>query len=113
MNIIDRFLSARVVFLATLQLVGITCLFVASKVEGIVAPSVLHFPHCPDSSYTESEILLAERYVLKTIDWKLSFPNQMRFLRRISKVDDYDLKSRTTGKYLLEVGTLDWHCENL
>ena len=33
----------------------------------------------------------------------------MHFLRRISKVDDYDLKSRTTGKYLLEVGTLEWH----
>jgi hypothetical protein len=110
MNIIDRFLSAQleVVSLAKLQLVGITCLFVASKVEEIVAPSVPHFPHCTDSSHTESEILLAERYVLKTIDWNLNFPNQMHFLRRISKADDYDLKSRTMGKYLLEVGTLEW-----
>jgi hypothetical protein len=32
----------------------------------------------------------------------------MHFLRRISKADDYDLKSRTMGKYLLEVGTLEW-----
>ena len=102
-NIIDRFLSAQVVSLATLQLVGITCLFVASKIEEIVAPSVSHFPHCTDSSYTESEILLGERYVLKTMDWNLSFPNQMHFLRRISKADGYDLKSRTMGKYLLEV----------
>lgn len=107
-NIIDRFLSARVVSLAKLQLVGITCLFVASKVEEIVAPSVSHFLHCADSSYTESEILLAERYVLKTIDWNLSYPNPMHFLRRISKADDYDVKSRTMGKYLLEVGTLEW-----
>ncbi|KAG2351956.1 cyclin-like protein [Suillus spraguei] len=97
-NIIDRFLSARVVSLAKLQLVGIT----------IVAPSVSHFLHCADSSYTESEILLAERYVLKTIDWNLSYPNPMHFLRRISKADDYDVKSRTMGKYLLEVGTLEW-----
>lgn len=107
-NIIDRFLSARVVSLAKLQLVGITCLFVASKVEEIVAPSVSHFLHCADSSYTESEILLAERYVLKTIDWNLSFPNPMHFLRRISKADDYDVKARTIGKYLLEVGALEW-----
>jgi len=85
-----------------------TCLFVASKVEEIVAPSVLHFLHYADSSYTESQILLVERYVLKTIDWNLSFPNPMHFLRRISKADDYDLKSRTMGKYLLEVGTLEW-----
>lgn len=107
-NIIDRFLSARVVSLAKLQLVGITCLFISSKVEEIVAPSVSHFLHCADSSYTESEILLAERYVLKTIDWNLSYPNPMHFLRRISKADDYDVKSRTMGKYLLEVGTLEW-----
>jgi G2/mitotic-specific cyclin 1/2 len=69
--------------LAQLQLVGIMRLFVASKVEEIVAPSVSHFLHCADSSYTESEILpLTERYVLKTIDWNLSFPNPMHFLRQ-------------------------------
>ena len=46
-------------------------------------------------SYTESEIPLAERYILKIIDWNLSFPNPMlamHFLRRISKAHDYDLK---------------------
>ncbi|KAG1732525.1 cyclin-like protein [Suillus lakei] len=95
-NIIDRFLSARVVSLAKLQLVGIACLFVASKVEEIVAQSVSHFLHCADSSYTESEILLAR------------YPNPMHFLRRISKADDYDVKSRTMGKHSPEVGTLEW-----
>jgi len=107
-NIIDRFLSARVVSLAKLQLVGITCLLLAAKVEEIVAPSVSHFLHCADSSYTEAEILLAERYVLKTLDWNLGYPNVMHYLRRISKADDYDLKARTVGKYLLEVAALEW-----
>ncbi|KAL4073501.1 cyclin-like protein [Scleroderma citrinum] len=107
-NIIDRFLSARVVSLAKLQLVGITCLLIAAKVEEIVAPSVSHFLHCADSSYTEGEILLAERYVLKTLDWNLGYPNAMHYLRRISKADDYDLKARTVGKYLLEVAALEW-----
>ncbi|KIK90759.1 hypothetical protein PAXRUDRAFT_27271 [Paxillus rubicundulus Ve08.2h10] len=32
----------------------------------------------------------------------------MHFLRRISKADDYELKACTIGKYLLEVGTLEW-----
>lgn len=107
-NIIDRFLSARVASLAKLQLVGITCLLVAAKVEEIVAPSVSHFLHCADSSYTEAEILQAERYVLKTLDWNLNHPNPMHFLRRISKADDYDVKARTVGKYLLEVAALEW-----
>jgi len=85
MSIIDRILFARVISLAKLQLVDITCLFISSKVKEIVAPSVSHFLHCADSLYTESEIFLTERYVLKTIDWNLGYPNSMHFLRRISK----------------------------
>ena len=72
-NITDHFLSARAMSLAKLQLVGITCLFI-SKAEEIVVPSASHFLHCANSSYTESEILLAERYVLKNIKWNMSFP---------------------------------------
>jgi G2/mitotic-specific cyclin 1/2 len=79
--------------------VGITCLSIASKVEEIVAPSISHFLHCADSSYTESNILLAERYILKTIDWNSSYPNPMHFLYRMVKADDYDVKSRTMGKH--------------
>ncbi|KAI0777212.1 A/B/D/E cyclin [Trametes elegans] len=107
-NIIDRFLSARVVSLAKLQLVGITCMFIAAKVEEIVAPSASNFLYCADSSYNESEILQAERYVLKTIDWNLSYPNPIHFLRRISKADDYNVQVRTIGKYLLEIQCLEW-----
>jgi G2/mitotic-specific cyclin 1/2 len=107
-NIIDRFLSARVVSLAKLQLVGITCLFLAAKTEEIVAPGVGHFLSVADSSYTENEILQAERYVLKTLDWNLSYPNPVHFLRRVSKADDYNVTVRTLGKYLLEIGCLEW-----
>ncbi|KAF8651588.1 hypothetical protein AX16_004704 [Volvariella volvacea WC 439] len=107
-NIIDRFLSARVVSLAKLQLVGITCMFIAAKFEEIVAPSVTHFLTCADSSYTEAEILQAERYVLKTLDWNLSYPNPVHYLRRVSKADEYNVRVRTLGKYLLEIGCLEW-----
>jgi len=66
-NTIDRFLSARVVSLIKLQLVGITCMFIAAEVEEIISPSTANFL-CADSSYSETEILQAERYVLKTLD---------------------------------------------
>ncbi|KAF6757755.1 g2/mitotic-specific cyclin cdc13 [Ephemerocybe angulata] len=100
-NIIDRFLSARVVSLAKLQLVGITCLFIAAKTEEIVAPGVGHFLSVADSSYTDAT-------VLKTLDWNLSYPNPVHFLRRVSKADDYNVTVRTLGKYLLEIGCLEW-----
>ena len=39
-NIIDRFLSNRVLSLVKFQLVGVTAMFVAAKYEEIMAPSV-------------------------------------------------------------------------
>ncbi|KAK2461041.1 hypothetical protein APHAL10511_006982 [Amanita phalloides] len=107
-NIMDRFLSARVVSLAKLQLVGITCMFIAAKVEEILAPSVTHFLMCAESTYTESEILQAERYILKTLDWNLSYPSPMHYLRRVSKADNYNVEVRTLAKYFLEIQCVEW-----
>ena len=107
-NIIDRFLSARVVSLAKLQLVGITCMFLAAKVEEIVAPSATNFLYCADSSYTEAEILQAEKYILKTLEWNMGYPNPINFLRRVSKADEYNVQARTVAKYFLEIECVEW-----
>ena len=66
-NIIDRFLSQRVVSLVKLQLVGVTALFVASKYEEVVCPSVSNFLYMTDGGYQDDEILKAERYILNMI----------------------------------------------
>ena len=106
-NIIDRFLSARVVELEKLQLVGITAMFIASKYEEVLSPHVQNFKHVADDGFTEEEILKAERFVLAALNYDLSYPNPMNFLRRISKADNYDIQTRTLGKYLLEISLLD------
>ncbi|KZV68370.1 hypothetical protein PENSPDRAFT_582519 [Peniophora sp. CONT] len=107
-NVIDRFLSARVVSLAKLQLVGITCMFIAAKVEEIVSPSAHDFLRCADSSYTQLEILQAERYILKTLEWNMSYPNPIHFLRRASKADGYNVQVRTIAKYCMEIACVEW-----
>jgi len=106
-NIIDRFLSCKVVQLDRLQLVGVTAMFIASKYEEVLSPHVQNFRHVADDGFTEQEILTAERFVLSALDYDLSYPNPMNFLRRISKADNYDIQTRTLGKYLLEIGCLD------
>ncbi|QRV94799.1 Cyclin, N-terminal domain [Ceratobasidium sp. AG-Ba] len=106
-NIIDRFLSLRIVSLIKLQLVGITALFIASKYEEIMAPSVTHFLQVSDSEYTEKEILQAEKYVLRTLNWELSYPNPMSWLRRASKADSYDVQTRTLAKFLIEISVVE------
>lgn len=106
-NIIDRFLSTRVVSLVKFQLVGVTALFIAAKYEEVVCPSVSNFLYMTDGGYSDEEILKAERYVLGIIGFNLSYPNPINFLRRISKADGYDIQSRTWAKYLMEISIVD------
>ncbi|CAD6503813.1 BgTH12-05558 [Blumeria graminis f. sp. triticale] len=106
-NIIDRFLSSKAVQLDRLQLVGVTAMFIASKYEEVLSPHVANFRHVADDGFTEAEILSAERYVLTALNYDLSYPNPMNFLRRISKADDYDIQTRTLAKYLMEISLLD------
>lgn len=106
-NIIDRFLSLRVVSLVKLQLVGLTCLFIASKYEEVTSPSIQNFLYMAEDGYTEDEIIRAERYVLQVLKFNLQYPTPMSFLRRSSKADDYDIQTRTLAKYLMEITLLD------
>ncbi|KAG7446809.1 A/B/D/E cyclin [Guyanagaster necrorhizus] len=108
-NIFDRFLSLRpMVSISRLQLVGISCFFVAAKFEESIAPSVEDIVRLAGDQYTVSEMLKAEQYVLKTLNWDLSYAGPMTWLRRGSKADDLEITARTIAKYLLEVGCIEW-----
>jgi G2/mitotic-specific cyclin 1/2 len=106
-NIVDRFLSLRVVSLVKLQLVGLTSLFIAAKYEEVVLPSIKNFLYMAEDGYTEDEIVRAERYVLQVLKFNMQYPTPMSFLRRSSKADDYDVQTRTLAKYLMEITLLD------
>ncbi|KAL7754424.1 G2/mitotic-specific cyclin [Sorochytrium milnesiophthora] len=105
-NIMDRFLSRRVCALAKLQLVGLTALFIAAKYEEVLSPPISQFVYMADNTYKEDEILKAERYILRVLDWAFNFPNPLNFLRRASKADNYDVRNRTVAKYLMEITLL-------
>ena len=106
-NIIDRFLSLRVVSLVKLQLVGLTAMFIASKYEEVVTPSIQNFIYMADGGYSDEEVLKAERYILQVLDFSLQYPSPMSFLRRCSKAESYDYQTRTLAKYLMEVSLID------
>lgn len=71
-NIVDRFLSSRIVSLVKLQLVGITAMFVAAKYEEIMAPSVDEFVYMTENNYLREEILKGERILLQVRCWLIS-----------------------------------------
>ena len=107
-NIVDRFLTKRVVFLQKLQLVGVTAMFIAAKYEEIIAPAVDEFVYMTEKGYTKEEILKGERIMLQTLDFRIShYCSPYSWMRRISKADDYDIQTRTLSKFLTEVTLLD------
>ncbi|PWN44949.1 hypothetical protein IE81DRAFT_320928 [Ceraceosorus guamensis] len=107
LNIVDRFLSKRIINVSKLQLVGLTAMFVASKYEEVLCPSVSNWVYIAEGGYSEDEILRAEQYMLKILGFNLSYANPMNFLRRISKADNYDIQTRTVAKYFMEISLVD------
>lgn len=108
-NIIDRFMTLRVVNLDKIQLVGVTALLLAAKYEEVYPPVLNHFAYLTGGNFDENDILSAEKFVLQVLDFELSYPNPLNFLRRISKADNYDVQSRSFGKYLLEISVVEHH----
>ncbi|XP_004067535.1 G1/S-specific cyclin-E1 [Oryzias latipes] len=69
----DRFMATqRNVLKSTLQLIGITCLFIAAKVEEMYPPKVHNFAYITNKACTEDEILSMEIIVMKELNWNLS-----------------------------------------
>lgn len=106
-NIMDRFMSKEIVQVDKLQLLATGSLFIAAKYEEVYSPSIKNYAYVTDGGFNEEEILNAERFILEILQFSMHYPNPMNFLRRISKADDYDVQSRTIGKYLLEVSVID------
>ncbi|KAF6757781.1 nime/cyclinb [Ephemerocybe angulata] len=106
-NLMDRFLSARPISLNKLQLVGLACFFIATKFEETCAPSVTEIVFLSDNQYTVAEVLKAEMYILRILNWDLRSPGPMNWLRRGSKADDCDGNARTVAKYLTEIACLE------
>ncbi|KAJ8684408.1 hypothetical protein QAD02_020200 [Eretmocerus hayati] len=121
MDYIDRYLSNHQnVPKNQLQLIGITCLFIAAKVEEIYPPKIAEFAYVTDGACTEEEILGKELIVLKGLGWNLSPVTPPGWLNVFMQVDSGDWSRPNTFIYpqygglpysqtsqLLDLATLD------
>ncbi|KAJ2456272.1 G2/mitotic-specific cyclin [Coemansia sp. RSA 2336] len=106
-NLVDRFLSKRQVTVQKLQLVGLTGLLVACKYEEMTTPHIQDFAYLAGNCYSVEEIMNAEVFMLRVLDFDLSFPSPLTFLRRVSKAEQYNMQTRTVAKYLMEICLVD------
>jgi cyclin B len=104
---IDRYLSMKQISQDMLQLVGITSMLVASKYEEIYAPECNDFVYISDGAYTKQQILNMEQTILNTLNFNITHPSALHFLRRYSKAGGSDYTLHTVCKYLIELVLID------
>lgn len=84
-NIFDRYLQSRRINRGQLQLVGVTCLLVASKYEDIYPPELKDLYCLCDKVYSTQQIIDCENDILLVLDFNFVF---------VSSLDIIELKTR-------------------
>ncbi|KAK1434092.1 hypothetical protein QVD17_11010 [Tagetes erecta] len=112
--LIDFFLSKNYIERQKLQLLGISCMLIASKYEEKIAPSVEEFCFITDSTYTKSEVLKMENQVLNNLNFHLSVPTAQTFLRRFVRAAQASCQSSSLelehlASYLAELTLIDYN----
>lgn len=110
LDFIDRYLSAQSnVGKLQLQLIGITCLFLAAKFEEIRPPTVMEFADLTDGACRADDIIENEVVILSAINWEITpmTPNNwlniyMQILLNISKVNEEESLNISNSKELID-----------
>ncbi|KAK7349165.1 hypothetical protein VNO77_06312 [Canavalia gladiata] len=111
--LMDWFLSKNYIERQRLQLLGITCMLIASKYEEINAPRIEDFCFITDNTYTKVEVLKMESQVLKSSEYQLFAPTTQAFLRRFLRAaqashKDPSLELEYLANYLAELTLMDY-----
>ena len=98
---VDRYLSQNVnIHKNKLQLIGITALLIAAKMEEYQAPSAWSLADFTDYACTEDEILDEEVQILKTLNWDLNpvtANNWLKFYMQLIFTEKRNAKGMQTG----------------
>ncbi|CAF1702599.1 hypothetical protein Bca4012_003276 [Brassica carinata] len=112
--LIDWFLHGNYIERQRLQLLGVTCMFIASKYEEIFAPRIEEFCFITDSTYTKDQVLEMESQVLKHFSFQIYTPTPKTFLRRFlraahaSDLEKPSVEMEFLANYLMELTLIDY-----
>ncbi|TYZ57415.1 hypothetical protein PybrP1_006000 [[Pythium] brassicae (nom. inval.)] len=108
-NYTDRFLDIVMVKKTRFQLLGATCLHVASKCEDVSYIGVEDLAMCADNVYTSAEVLKMEEKLLNTLNFTLSVPTALDFLNIYQRmIPPIQKKTSMLAHYLLELALQEY-----
>ena len=83
--IIDAYLSKKFIQRKKFQLLGVTALYIATKLNEIFSGSVKDYVFMTDRAYNESDIITMESDICKTLNFNFLVPNCLSFFQIFSK----------------------------
>ncbi|KAL8129395.1 hypothetical protein V2J09_018550 [Rumex salicifolius] len=108
-DLMDRYLTRKVVSRRELQLVGISSMLLACKYEEIWAPEVDDFVSIADRAYKREQVLIMEKSILTTLEWNLTVATPYVFLVRFIKATvPSDKEVENMAFYLAESGLMHY-----
>ncbi|KAI6133184.1 cyclin-like protein [Pisolithus croceorrhizus] len=106
LNIVDRYVSRRIVYTKHYQLVGCAALWIAAKFEDAKerVPTVQELAQICRETYDESAFIQMEGHVLATIQWTLGHPTAEAWLRLMC-CDPFveEDKVQNVARFLMEI----------
>uniref|UniRef100_A0A2N9H261 B-like cyclin n=1 Tax=Fagus sylvatica TaxID=28930 RepID=A0A2N9H261_FAGSY len=108
-NIVDRYLSMKIVSRRELQLVGMSSMLLACKYEESYCLQVHDLVCISDYAYTDTQILVMEKAILEKLEWYLTVPTPYVFLVRYIKASVApDLEMENMVFFLAELGLMHY-----
>lgn len=106
-NLVDRFCEKQEVARSAYQLLGVTAMLIACKYEEIQVPRIEDFVDITDNTYTKQQILEQEFYILKALQYDITFPTIYRFLERYHSLSEASPEAFFLACYLIELSLIE------
>ncbi|XP_048591724.1 cyclin-A2-4-like [Brassica napus] len=112
--LIDWFLHGNYIERQRLQLLGVTCMFIASKYEEKFVPRIEEFCFITDNTFIKDQVLEMERQVLMHFSFQIYTPTSKTFLRRFlraahaSDMQKPSVEIEFLANYLMELTLIDY-----
>ena len=107
-NLIDRFLTKDRIDRKSFQLLGVSCMLIASKYEEIYAPEIRDFVYITDKSLTREDITKMEYRVLSKLKFDILTVSSYSFLELMFILSSADKKLFFLSQYILELTMVEY-----
>jgi cyclin B len=107
-KLVDHYQMVKSIKKQNFQLLGATCMLIASKFDERIPPAIEDFLYICDDAYDRHDLILMEIEVLQKLNFFIGFPISYRFLRRYARCSKLSMETLTLARYILEMSLMEY-----